>query len=84
MFCGFYSIQPIGAIPDGRTAIVWRAEGEPFFNSADARCLERLGSVSLFCRAAAMSAAPTSRIIVRLPYQNWAYLASTGGKEFDR
>jgi hypothetical protein len=84
IFCGLYSIQPIGGLPEGRTALVWRADGEPFFNSADARCLERLGGVSLFCRATALSVAPTARIILRLPYQHWAYLASTGGKEFGR
>jgi hypothetical protein len=82
--CGFYSIQPIGAIPDGATAIVWRNSGEPFFNSADALCLERMGGVSLLCRGMAMSQAPKDRIILRLPYQSWAYTASVGGKEFDR
>jgi hypothetical protein len=84
VFCGFYSIQPIGAIPDGGTAIVWRAKGEPFFNSADALCLERMGGVSLLCRGMAMSQAPTDRIVLRLPYQKWAYSASVGGREFDR
>ena len=83
-FCGFYTVQPIGALPDGATAIVWRASGEPFFNSADALCLERMGGVSLLCRGMAMGQAPTERIIVRLPYQRWAYLQSTGGSEFDR
>jgi hypothetical protein len=81
---GFYSIQPIGAVPDGATAIVWREDGEPFFNSADGLCLERVGEVSLMCRAMAAGQAPTDRIVMRLPYQRWAYLQSTGGKEFDR
>lgn len=80
--CGFYTVQPIGALPDGATAIIWRSSGEPFFNSPDALCLERLGGVSLMCRAMAMGEAPTDRIIVRLPYLEWAYSASTGGKEF--
>ncbi|HET9639704.1 MAG TPA: hypothetical protein VFP12_10890 [Allosphingosinicella sp.] len=84
VFCGFYSIQPIGALPDGSTAIVWRAEGEPFFNSPDALCLKRIGGVSLLCRGLAMSQAPVDRIILRLPYQKWAYRLSTGGREFDR
>jgi hypothetical protein len=84
VFCGFYSVQPIGAAPEGMTAIVWRSEGEPFFNSADGLCLERVGGVSLICRAMALSQAPTDRIILRLPYQKWAYHASTGGSEFDR
>jgi hypothetical protein len=83
-FLGFYSIQPIGAIPEGRTVIVWRAEGEPFFNSPDALCIERIGGVSLMCRGMAMLRAPTDRIIVRMPYMEWAYLASTGGQSFDR
>src|SRR5687768_1618567 len=84
VLCGFYTIQPIGAVPTGATAIVWRASGEPFFNSADGLCLERMGGVSLLCRGMAMAQAPTDRIIVRLPYQRWAYLASTDGQEFGR
>lgn len=84
IFCGFYTVQPIGALPDGATAIVWRANGEPFFNSPDALCLERMGGVSLLCRGMATGQAPTDRIILRLPYQRWAYLQSTGGAEFDR
>ena len=84
IFCGVFTIQPIGALPEGRTVIVWRASGEPFFNSLDAICLERMGAVSIMCRIGAVRAAPTDRIILRLPYMHWAYLASTGGKEFDR
>jgi hypothetical protein len=84
VFCGFYTIQPIGALPDGATAIVWRESGEPFFNSPDALCIERRGGVSLLCRGMAMAQAPTDRIILRLPYQGWAYRQSTGGQEFDR
>lgn len=82
--CGFYTIQPLGSFPDGVTAIVWRGGDEPFFNSPDGRCLERVGSVSIMCRMAAVSAGPHDRIILRLPYMRWAYLASTGGHEFDR
>lgn len=81
---GLYSIQPIGAVPEGATAIVWRESDEPFFNSADGMCLRRTGSVSLMCRMMAMGAAPKDRILLRLPYQRWAYLRSTDGKEFDR
>ena len=83
-FCGFYSVQPIGALPDGVTAFVWRTSKEPFFNSPDRLCFEKLGGVSLLCRGMAMGQAPTDRIIMRLPYQEWAYSASTGGREFDR
>lgn len=83
-FCGFYTIQPIGALPKGVTAVVWRDDGEPFFNSPDALCLERTGGVSLMCRIMAMGQGPVNRIIVRLPYVGLAYDLSTGGKRFDR
>lgn len=81
---GVYTIQPIGALPEGRTVIIWRASGEPFFNSPDAECLRIQQGVSLLCRGIALGHAPTDRIILRLPYIEWAYLRSTGGQSFDR
>jgi len=81
---GFYSIQPIGAVPEGTTWLIWRAKGEPFFNSADRVCLDRLGSVSLLSRAIALGQAPKDRIIVRLSYWEYAYKQSIGGSEFAR
>lgn len=83
-FCGLYTIQPIGALPEGGTAIVWRESDEPFFNSPDGTCLRRIGGVSLMCRGMAMADAPIDRIVMRLPYQEWAYSLSTDGQEFDR
>ncbi len=84
---GVFTIQPIGAIPEGVTLIYHSRNPEmPFFSSPDGLCLDAQGSVSLFCRGAAISAASelTDRIIVRLPYMRWAYLRSTGRLEFDR
>jgi hypothetical protein len=81
---GIYSVQPIGAIPDGATVVYWREPGEPFFDSPDAKCLRIQDGVSLLCRMAAMMQAPTDRIVLRLPYQEWAYLASTDGRSFER
>ena len=81
---GFYSIQPIGAVPEGATWLVWRASDEPFFHSADSLCLKRIGSVSLLCRGLALAQAPEDRIILRLPYWEFAYLLSTGGRKFER
>lgn len=81
---GFYAVQPIGALPEGVTMIVWRASDEPFFNSPDAFCLRVQGGVSLLCRGLALGQAPTDRIILRLPYMEWAYLRSTGGRIFER
>ncbi len=83
-FCGLYTVQPIGALPEGATAVVWRNSGEPFFNSADALCLERTGGVSLMCRGMSMAQAPTDRSILRLPYLHFAYTMSTGGQEFEK
>jgi hypothetical protein len=81
---GFYTVQPIGALPEGITLIVWRISDEPIFNSPDAVCLKLQEGVSLLCRGLAMAQAPVDRIILRLPYMDWAYLKSTGGQAFDR
>lgn len=84
---GVFTIQPIGALPDGITFVYHsRNPDMPFFSSPDGLCLEIQGSVSLLCRGAAMSAVDelTDRVLIRLPYSRWAYLQSTGGLEFDR
>lgn len=81
---GFYTIQPIGSLPEGVTLIIWRASGEPFFNSPDAVCLKLQQGVSLLCRGLAMEKAPVDRIILRLPYMESAYLFSTNGQTFSR
>ena len=84
---GVFTIQPIGALPEGITLIYHgRGSEMPFFSSPDGLCLQMQGSVSLFCRAGALSAATElkDRIILRMPYSHWAYLRSTGGLEFDR
>lgn len=83
---GVFTIQPIGAIPDGVTIVYHSRSSEmPFFSSPDGLCLELNGGVSLLCRIAALNASTdlTDRIIFRLPYSRWAYLQSTGGLEFD-
>jgi hypothetical protein len=84
---GVFTVQPIGALPEGMT-IVYRSRGPemPFFSSPDGLCLQIQGSVNLLCRAAAISVLEelSDRILFRLPYSRWAYLQSTGGQEFDR
>ena len=79
---GFYTIQPIGAVPEGATWLVWRNSGEPFFNSADSASLSRTGSVSLLSRGFALRDAPKERIIAKLSYWRFAYMQSTGNREF--
>ena len=71
-----FSIQPLGAVPDGLTLLVWRHPGEPFFNSLDGSCERSEGALSVACRGRAIVAAPIERIVWRLPYLDWAYRAS--------
>lgn len=84
---GVFTVQPIGALPDGITVIYHSRNPEtPFFSSPDGLCLLIQGSVNLLCRASALGAVEeiSDRILLRLSYNHWAYLRSTGGKEFDR
>jgi hypothetical protein len=84
---GVFTIQPIGALPEGITIIYHsRNPNMPFFSSPDGLCLEIQGSVTLLCRLAGLSALEelNDRIVLRLPYSHWAYLRSTGGKEFEQ
>jgi hypothetical protein len=78
---GFMTIQPIGAIPDGITLLVIRAGTQlKFFDSPDALCERLNGEVSLLCRGMAMGLiAENATIVLRLPYIDTFYLASTGG-----
>jgi hypothetical protein len=83
---GVFTMQPIGALPEGAT-VIYHSRGPemPMFASADGLCLKIQGSVSLWCRLTAMAGiAPiTERIMIRLPYSRTAYLLSTGGQEFE-
>jgi hypothetical protein len=84
---GVFTVQPIGALPEGVTIVYHsRNPDMPFFSSPDGLCLQMQGGVSLLCRMTALGAAGdlTDRIILRLPYSHWAYLRSTGGLEFDQ
>lgn len=84
---GVFTIQPIGALPEGITIVYHSRNPEmPFFSSPDGLCLQIQGSVSLLCRAMSMAAVEelSDRILLRLPYSHWAYLRSTGGAEFNQ
>jgi len=84
---GIFTIQPIGALPEGVTIIYSQRGPEmPFFSSPDRMCLDIQGSVSLMCRGMTIAAAGElfDRIIIRLPYIEWAYLRSTEGRVYDR
>lgn len=80
-----FVIQPIGALPEGRTLIITRLNKTQFIDSADAICEREQGGVSLFCRIGVMAGvASNATILMRLPYSSWLYSISTGGKSYDR
>jgi hypothetical protein len=80
-----FVVQPIGAIPEGRTVLVFRGEGMKFVDSADGICLRVQDSVNLICRMMTMAAVvENNKILLRLPYSKALYLLSTDGQEFDR
>lgn len=63
---GVFSVQPIGALPEGVTFIYHSRGDIPFFSSPDGMCLDIQGSVSLLCRGTALAAVTelTDRIII--------------------
>ncbi len=80
-----FTIQPIGALPEGKTLIISKMSNTKFIDSADAICNRTQGGVSLLCRAGAMGGTlKNAKVYMRLPYMEWLYLASTGGKRYDQ
>ncbi len=79
-----FVVPPIGAVPEGRTVIMLRLNKTNFIDSADAICERVQGNVSLLCRGMTMAGVVNNtKIIARLPYSEWLYLISTGGKRYD-
>ena len=84
-FVTLLAVQPIGAIPDGVTAVIWRTDKTKFIDSADAICKREFGKVNLLCRGATLAAlARRDEPLLRLPYSKALYSWSTGGAEYDR
>ncbi|VXC40217.1 conserved hypothetical protein [Pseudomonas sp. 8BK] len=80
-----FVVPPIGALPEGRTAIMLRLNKTNFIDSPDAMCERIQGGVSLLCRGMIMGAVvKNTTILLRLPYMDGLYLVSTGGKRYDR
>ena len=80
-----FVIQPIGALPEGKTLVISRMSNTRFVDSADAICERTQGGVSILCRLGAMAGTlKNAQIYMRLPYMHWLYQISTGGKEYDR
>ena len=81
----FFVVQPIGAVPEGRTLLIWRLNTMRFIDSADAWCERQQGGVSLLCRALVLGkVAESDAIVARLPYSETLYSISTGGRSYSR
>lgn len=89
-FVSIFVVQPIGALPEGRTVILLRkpwtgAKGLAFIDSPDAFCERNAGGVTLLCRGVTAGAvAKNATILARLPYSAILYGISTRGRRFDR
>lgn len=80
-----FIIPPIGAVPEGRTVLIARLKKTNFINSPDGMCDRIQGGISLMRRGMMMGAVlEKSEILLRLPYSQTLYLASTDGKTYDR
>ena len=79
-----FVIQPIGAIPEGKTILIERTGKLNFIDSADAICERIQGGVSLLCRGAILGQIAKNKMYLRLPYSETLYLMSTGGKTYGK
>lgn len=80
-----FVVQPIGAIPEGVTFVIPRTSNLEFIDSADAICERTMAGVSLLCRASALTrAVDPDEVYARLPYSEWLYSITTGGKSYGR
>jgi hypothetical protein len=80
-----FVVQPVGAVPEGRTIIITRLTTMNFVDSADAWCERNIGGVSLLCRGAVLARlGEQSTILLRLPYSSILYRISTKGRTYDR
>ena len=80
-----FVIQPLEALPEGKTLIISRMTKTQFIDSADGMCEREFGGVSLLCRLATLGAVlGKAHIYMKLPYIPFFYSISTGGKEYSR
>jgi hypothetical protein len=78
-----FIVQPIGAVPEGRTMVIWRADTMKLIDSADAWCERRTKSVSLMCRSLVLAKIADEDVtIANLPYSETLYLWSTDGRTY--
>ena len=79
-----FVIQPIGAVPEGRTVLVSGVPALRLIDSPDAFCVREQGFVNLLCRGAVINrVANEGTIVWRLPYSEFLY-GLTGAPETTR
>jgi hypothetical protein len=84
-FVSIFVVQPIGAVPEGRTLIISRLSTLKFIDSADGWCERQFDKVNLMCRLSVMGKVVNeATIIARLPYSDTLYRISTSGKTYER
>ena len=84
-FVTIFVVQPIGAVPEGRTLVITRLNTMHFIDSADGWCERQTGRVNLLCRAGVVGrVADQATILARLPYSETLYKISTNGKTYER
>jgi len=84
-----FVVPPIGAVPDGRTLVILRLQGDEFetkfIDSADAICERHMGGVNLLCRGIALAAiGENATVLVRLPYVEFLEGVANGGVLYGR
>lgn len=80
-----FVVQPIGAVPEGRTLVIFKLNKTNFIDSADAMCVRETGSLNLLCRGMMLAAViDKSTVLMKLPYSSVLYGISTGGKEYGK
>lgn len=80
-----FVIQPIGAVPKGKTIVMLRLNKTNFIDSADAMCVRETKSFNLFCRGMMMGAVlDKATILIKLPYSEFLYKISLDGKTYRR
>jgi len=86
--CGIFVVQPIKAIPNGKTIVYWRLGMDmPFVSSVDGILEDKGIGVSLLGRAIGLGklAEPImEKEIVSFGYSESLYLWSTGGKSYEK
>ena len=74
-----FMVEPIGAVPEGKTIIIKRLENYKFLDNASSVCEREQGGVSAWCRIKVLLlVADKENTLVKLPYIEFLYHISGG------